>query len=87
MPYAELDDGLLDFLLVRKVSRLQVAKLIQKYSSGRFEQMGDRAVYRRGKRMEVQMSADEVVNFDGENLWGRSVVFSLADRRLGYILP
>jgi YegS/Rv2252/BmrU family lipid kinase len=87
MPYAELDDGLLDFLLVRKVSRLQVAQLIQKYSSGRFEQMGDRAVYRRGKRMEVELSADEVVNLDGENFWGRSVAFSLADRRLGFILP
>jgi diacylglycerol kinase family enzyme len=49
--------------------------------------MGDRAVYRRGKRMEVEMSADEVVNLDGENLWGRSVAFSLADRRLGFILP
>jgi diacylglycerol kinase (ATP) len=87
MPYAQLDDGLLDFLLIRKVSRLQVASLIRQYAAGRFEDLADLAVYRRGKRIDITCGSDQVVNLDGENLWGQTITFSLAEQRIGLIVP
>jgi diacylglycerol kinase family enzyme len=87
MPHARLDDGLLDFLLIRQVSRPQVASLIRKYAQGRFEELGDLAVYRRGRRIEVRCESDETVNLDGENFRGQAIAFSLADGRIGFIVP
>lgn len=87
MPDAVIDDGLLDFLLIRKVSRLKAASLVEKYAAGKYGELGDLAVWRRGHRMELICEKEELLNLDGENLPSLKAVFSLAERKLGFIVP
>ncbi|MDD2192753.1 MAG: diacylglycerol kinase family lipid kinase [Bacteroidales bacterium] len=88
VPEADPTDGVLDFLLIRSVSRLQVAKLIKKYSEGKARELGDLAIYRRGKLMEIDCGAvDGYVNIDGEVYRGKSLSFGLSEKRIKFFGP
>ena len=72
-PRAKLDDGLLDVLLVKKISRLRIASVVGKYQSGRhFE--GDEIIpslrdiisFVRGREITIQPQHREIANVDGE---------------------
>jgi diacylglycerol kinase (ATP) len=88
VPDADPTDGILDFLLIKAVSRLQVARLIKKYSEGKFRELGDLAVYRRGMLMEVDCGDKEgEVNIDGEVFKGKSFSFGLSGTRIKFFAP
>lgn len=72
-PRAKLDDGLLDVLMVKKISRLRIAGVVGKYQAGRhFE--GDEIVpalrdiitFVRGREITIQPQRPEIANIDGE---------------------
>ena len=87
MPRARPDDGLLDFLLIRRVSRLRAASLVKTFASGEFEKLGELALYLRGTSMDILCERPEPVNMDGEIILTRRVRFSLARERVRLILP
>jgi YegS/Rv2252/BmrU family lipid kinase len=88
VPDADPTDGVLDFLLIRSVSRLQVAQLIKKYSAGQYRELGDLAVFRRGSTMEIDCGEKPgEVNIDGEVFSGKSFSFKLSDKRIRFFAP
>jgi len=88
VPDADPTDGLLDFLLVKKVSRLQVAQLIKKYSEGKYRELGDLVIYKRGNVMEIDCGASPGdINIDGEVIKGRSFSFRLSDKSIRFFAP
>jgi len=88
VPDADPTDGILDFLLVKKVSRFQVARLIKKYSQGKFRELGDLVIYRRGTVMEVDCGdTPDEINIDGEVIKGRLMSFRLSDKSIRFFAP
>ena len=72
-PCARVDDGVLEVLLVKKISRFRIASVIGKYQAGDHFQGGDirpelqRIItYLRGKEIEVQPERPVIANVDGE---------------------
>ena len=87
VPESEPDDGLLDFLLVKKVSRLGVAALVAKYAAGRYREIGDLITYCRGKRMNVVCDRKNIINIDGERLDAENLYFGISDRKIRFVFP
>jgi diacylglycerol kinase (ATP) len=87
VPEAEPDDGLLDFLLVKKVSHFQLLRLIGKYQSGRHQEFSELTVYARGREMRLKTQTPEPVNYDGEILAGQDVQISLCPGKISFVLP
>lgn len=74
-PYATLDDGMLDVILVKKISRLLIASIIGKYKKGIHLQQGAVApalqkymTYVRAREVLIQPLGTEpfILNVDGE---------------------
>ncbi len=65
---ARPNDGLLDFVLFKKVGTFEAATCIGAFCSGDTEKLGDRMILVRGKKMKItQVDAKEMTcNIDGE---------------------
>ena len=87
IPEAEPDDGLLDFLLIRKVRHLELLRLIGKYAAGRHNELADYQIYRRGKHLTLRSKKAEPCNYDGEILRVADVSVGLAPWKLPVALP
>jgi len=87
MPDAMPGDGLLEFLLVKGVSRLRAASVVGAFKAGRYKEMPD--IMRRisGKRMELVMDKPWPVNIDGEIVYKDSVTFELSDKKFKFLIP
>lgn len=87
MPTARPDDGVIDFLVVRGVSRLAFARLVGKYAKGRWQDMGHLITHLRNSDMEIESDTELVVNVDGERVYGKSVRFRLLPGGVNFIFP
>jgi len=87
VPDAELDDGELDVLMIRPVSRLQVAGLIGAYKAGRYSELPDWIRHFRTTKISVSCEKTSVVNLDGEALWAKDVTFEVCPRALRFFYP
>jgi YegS/Rv2252/BmrU family lipid kinase len=66
-PLAQLDDGLIDLIIVRKVGRLKLLKLFPKVFSGKH--IGDPTVdYRQVSEFSIKPEDRSALNIDGEML-------------------
>lgn len=87
VPDAEPDDGLLDVLLVRAVSRLTVARVIGKYKNGLYAQYPDMIAHRRCRCLRIRCRQPSAVNLDGELLIESDVTFRIAERQIRFFYP
>lgn len=87
VPEAEPDDGLLDFLVVDKVSRLQFIRLVGKYAKGRYREIPDVIHHFRDRYMEIRSAKPLVINVDGEALRGTEAYFRIIPGGLRFIFP
>jgi YegS/Rv2252/BmrU family lipid kinase len=87
VPAARPDDGKLEVLLVKKVSRLQVAKIIGKYKAGRFAEMPSIFSHFTTDRVRIHCDREEVINLDGEARWGKDVEIRLSEKKLRFFFP
>jgi len=87
VPDAQPDDGMLDLLFVRKVSRPVIAALIGKYEAGRYKELGDYVLRTRVRKVEFIGERDEPVNLDGEITPMKDFTISVADRQLQFVIP
>ena len=87
VPQARPDDGKLEVLLVKKVSRLQVAGLIGKYKAGRYAEFPALFRHFTTDRLTIHCDKEEVVNLDGEARWGKDVEIRLSDKKLRFFYP
>ena len=87
VPEAVLDDGLLDVLLVRPVSRLQVASIIGKYKKGQFRRYPEIFRHFRVPELRVICDGESRVNIDGELMMARDVRFGISRHKIRFFYP
>ena len=87
VPEADPADGMLDVLLVKKVSRLQVPIIIGKYKSGRYKELPGLVRHIRAKELRVVCQKETPINLDGELRTATEVNFSLAEEKLRFFYP
>lgn len=85
-PTAVVDDGLLDFVLVKKISRFQIPFVLGKYKAGTHE--GVECIETiRGTEMRVKAAKSMVCNIDGECFTTDAIQFSLVKNAYRFVLP
>ncbi|HIV86733.1 MAG TPA: YegS/Rv2252/BmrU family lipid kinase [Candidatus Pygmaiobacter gallistercoris] len=72
-PRAKLDDGLLEVLMVKKISRFKIAGVIGKYQAGEHfdgdairPELRDIITYLRGEEIDIRAERTAIANVDGE---------------------
>ena len=87
VPEADPTDGLLDILLIKKVSRLQVAKVIGKFKSGNYRQLPDLVKHFRTDKVKIICDQPTPINLDGELRRAKEVTMSIAKEKLRFFFP
>ena len=87
VPEADPADGLLDVLVVKKVSRLQVAGVIGKYKEGRYKELPHLVQHFRTKHITIHCDKETPINLDGELRLGKTVKMTVSDKKLRFFYP
>ena len=87
VPDADPTDGLLDILLVEKVSLLQVPAVIGKYKSGQYRNLPQLIRHLRADSITIHCDKQTPVNLDGELLTAKDITFSVAEEKLRFFYP
>ena len=87
VPEADPADGLLDVLLVKKVSRAQVPVVIGKYKDGRYAELPHLVKHMRVKELKIRCDKATPVNLDGELRTAQVVDFKIAEEKLHFFYP
>jgi diacylglycerol kinase family enzyme len=87
VPEADPCDGLLDVLLIKKVSRLKVAAVIGKFKDGRYKELPNIVRHFRTDRIRILCDKPTPVNLDGELRIAQEVSMSIADKKLRFFYP
>ncbi len=89
-PKAQLADGLLDFVLIRRPAYHRIPGLVGKYKRGEHIDNGrfaDLLIYRRGTRIEVESDVELVSNMDGNCVRASRETYSVLPGALRFVLP
>ncbi len=87
VPEADPSDGLLDVLLVKKVSRLQVAQVIGKYKAGKYRELPHLVRHIRTKQLTIRCDGPTAINLDGELRRSDVVNIRVADEKIRFFYP
>ena len=87
VPEADPTDGLLDVLLVKKVSRLQVPVVIGKYKSGRYRELSNLIRHLKTDSIRILCDKPTPVNLDGELRTATEVTMSVAKEKIRFFYP
>ena len=87
VPTADPADGLLDVLLVKKVSRGQVAKLIGIYKAGRYAELPHLVRHLRTDKLTIHCDQTTPINLDGELRMAQNVTFCVSDKKIRFFYP
>lgn len=85
MPEAVPDDGIIDTIIVRQVTRLQFIGLVGKYAKGR--DIGPLAEKVRGTFVTIESDHDLTLNVDGELLKSPKVTFRMVPGGINFLFP
>jgi len=89
-PLAVPDDGLLDFVLIRKPPLYKIPPLINIYKNGghlKSAKFKDFLTFCRGKKMEIKAPGRAVANFDGECSIIDELCFEVVPKAVNFIVP
>lgn len=87
VPEAVPNDGTLDCLVVKGVGVFGFARMVGRYSKGRYAEMGKIMTLHRGAEFAVECAEPLDINVDGELMKGSSVRFSLRPGAVSFVLP
>jgi diacylglycerol kinase family enzyme len=87
VPEADPTDGVLDVLLVKKVTLLQISGLIGKYKNGQYKQMPQVVRHFRTDRVKITCDKPTPISLDGEIRTGQVIEMSLAKEKLRFFYP
>ena len=87
VPEADPCDGLLDILLVNKVSLLQVAQVIGKYKNGRYKELPNLFRHFRTDRLLVRCDNPNAIQIDGESRVSDVMDVRISDKKLRFFFP
>ncbi len=87
VPDADPTDGLLDVLLVKEVTRLQVPAVVGKYKAGRYKELPHLVRHFRTDKVKILCDQPTAVNLDGELRMARTVEMSIAQEKIRFFYP
>ena len=87
VPNADPSDGLLDVLLVTKVSRLKVAQVIGKYKDGKYTDFPGLIRHFRTDRIRIRCDKPTAINLDGELRTDYVIDMGIADEKIRFFYP
>ena len=87
VPEADPTDGLLDVLLVEKVSRLQVPGVIGKYKNGQYKMLPSLVRHFRTDKVKIICDKPTSINLDGELRTAQEINISIAEEKLRFFYP
>ncbi len=86
-PDACVDDGMIDVLAVKNMSRLQITGFVSKYKVGNHEPLRHLMATRRGKSMIITSDKPFAISFDGEVEMTQKAEIELLPKALKVVLP
>lgn len=87
VPEADPCDGILDVLVVEKVSRLQVPGVIGTYMKGRYRSLPNLVKHYRTGNISIHCDEETPINVDGELRMGKDIIIKLSDKKLRFFYP
>ena len=87
IPEADPSDGMLDVLVVKGISRLQVPMAIGKYKDGRYKELGHLATYYKTDKVVIRCDKPTPINVDGELRIAETVEMSVAKEKIRFFYP
>lgn len=88
IPEADICDGKLDFLMIKKISRATLIGMIGKYSKGQWRTLPAKHIsYYRGESVTIESKTKVIINMDGEQFMGKKAEFKLAPKAVRCIFP
>ena len=87
VPEADPTDGLLDVLLINKVSRLQVAQVIGKYKAGKYKELSHLVRHFKTDHLVIRCDKPTTINLDGELRVADTVDIRIAEEKLRFFYP
>ena len=87
VPEADPADGMLEVLIVDKVSRLKVAQVVGKYKAGQYAQYPHLIRHYRTDHVKIICDGPTSINLDGELRTGQVVDIRLAEEKLRFFYP
>ena len=87
VPEADPQDGKMDVLLVRGVSRLKVLKIIGKYKDGKYKDYPDLIRHLRTDKIKIICDSPTSINLDGEIRIASEIEISIAPEKLRFFYP
>ena len=87
VPYAKLNSGKIELMLINAVSRAKVVKLMKKYREGKHLDVKGLCVKRTVSKMEVYMDKCMSVQLDGEIFKRKKAVFEIVPKGINLIVP
>ena len=87
VPDADPCDGILDVLLVKKVSRLQVPGVVGKYKAGRYAELPHLVRHFRVRELTIHCDKPTPINLDGELRIGETVHIQIAPEKVRFFYP
>ena len=87
VPEADPTDGLLDVLLIKKVSLLQVAQVIGKYKAGRYEELPQLVRHFTTDRVVIRCDKPTPIKLDGELRSSDTVDIRVAKEKIRFFYP
>ena len=87
VPEADPTDGLLDVLLIKKISLLQIAQVIGKYKAGRYKELPKLVRHFRTDRVVIHCDKPNAINLDGELRVANTVEFRISDKKIRFFYP
>ncbi len=85
-PQAVEDDGVLDFVLVKKISRLKILAFLKRYKIGDYADLAC-CEHIRGTAMQVHAKTKTYCNVDGECVVGTEMSFSILPKAFRFVVP
>ncbi len=87
VPEADPCDGMMDVLIVRKVSRLQVPGVVGKYKNGRYAELTNLVRHFRTDKVKIICDRPTSINLDGELRVAKEINFSIAKEKVRFFYP
>lgn len=87
VPDANPQDGMLDVLLIKEVSRLKVLQVIGKYKNGHYADYPEYIRHIRTKVLKIICDKPTPVNLDGELRTAQTVNIEIAQQKLRFFYP
>ncbi len=87
VPQADPTDGLLDVLLIKKVSLLQVPLVIGKYKDGKYKELSQYIRHVKTDKLTILCDKDVSVNLDGEIVPAKTVEMAVSKQKLRFFYP